>query len=478
VRAVLLAALLSLSCSSDLDLPAPGGSSTPPASLEPEGSLDAAPSVFRLRIPGAVRRSALGDFRLFSGELGPYHLGRIRARDLPETLLEREIPLLTWASGDDVVAAPLVALASGKVSLATPELELVTEVTVDAGALPLLTRTWPPSASAFGNGTAIYCGDAASDLAPGAVAFAPTGEHGSLARGLDEASAWSDDCVRIEPDTPPPPGTPLLPPPVVQGVQLEPRLLVVAAEAFHETACDEAMLAFGPVCATVDDDRLVLSAPSEPAFVAFEAPSALLGVVEPGRSLVLRGFEPATTARLRGLVLGISGERTPVDVEILTRPARPHVVLNEVLANPAGSEAAGEWLELFNDGTESVALDGFVLDDAVEPTPLPKATLEPGAFALLVAETYAPDAELDVPAPAGATLLRVPRLGRGGLANAGELLRLRDPLGNVVSRFPALAAKTAGTSVARRSPDAPDEPAWFGAHAPPGASPGAPNQSE
>ena len=63
-----------------------------------------------------------------------------------------------------------------------------------------------------------------------------------------------------------------------------------------------------------------------------------------------------------------------------------------------------------------------------------------------------------------------------GLANAGELLRLRDPNGDVVSRFPALATPAAGTSVARRTPDAPDTDASaFGAHASPGASPGRPN---
>ncbi|HEX6276571.1 MAG TPA: lamin tail domain-containing protein [Polyangiaceae bacterium] len=377
-----------------------------------------------------------------------------------------------------MVVAPLRALASGKVSLATPELGLVAEVVVDAGALPLLARTWPPPDSAFGNGTAVYCGDAAFELPATAFAFAPTGEPGSLAPGLDETGSFLDECAHVEPDAEPSPGTPLLPPPVVAGVLLEPRLLVVAAQSSQEAACAEATLAFGPVCAHVGDDRLTLSAPSEPAFVAIDAPSALLGVVRPGESLVLRGFTPATPARVSGLVIAMSGERTHIDAEVVTLPARPHVVLNEVLANPAGAEAAGEWIELVNDGVEAVDLEGFVLDDAVEPTPLPKGVLAPGELALLVTEAHGPDPELDVPPPPDALLLRVPRLGRGGLANSGELLRLRDPLGNVVSRFPALAGKAPGTSVARRSPEAPDEPAWFGEHAPPGASPGAPNVLE
>jgi hypothetical protein len=478
VRSPLVAALLVLSCSSELELPKPSEASPPSVSFEPESPSGIAPSVFRLRVREAARRSALADFRMFSGELGSYHVGRIRARELPATLVEREIPLLTWVTKDDVVVAPLLALPSGKVSLATPELGLVAEVVVDAGALPLLARIWPPPDVVFANGDAIYCGHAASEVDPAPIVFAPGGEPGSIARGLDETSSFSEECVRVELDAPTLAGVPLLPPPVAGNVLLEPRLLVAAAPAPLEAACTDSELGFGPLCALVDDDRLTLRAPEKPAFVAFESPGTLLGAVQPGKSLVLRGFEPASLGRVTGLVIAISGERTRIDMEVVTKPARPHVVLNEVLANPAGAETAGEWIELVNDGAESVELEGFVLDDAVERTPLPAVTLAPGELALLVAEAYAPDPELDVVPRPEVTRLRLPRLGRGGLANSGELLRLRDPFGNVVSRLPALAAKGPGTSVARRNPDAPDEPAWFGAHAAPGASPGEANQLE
>ncbi|HEX6276570.1 MAG TPA: hypothetical protein VFZ53_26190 [Polyangiaceae bacterium] len=81
MRSVLVAALFVLSCSSDLHLPESGAPGAPSVALDPAGSLDAAPSVFRLRVRGAALRSALADFHLFTGELGAYHLGRIRARD-------------------------------------------------------------------------------------------------------------------------------------------------------------------------------------------------------------------------------------------------------------------------------------------------------------------------------------------------------------------------------------------------------------
>jgi hypothetical protein len=205
----------------------------------------------------------------------------------------------------------------------------------------------------------------------------------------------------------------------------------------------------------------------------------LLGVVRPGASLVLRGFEPASTARVMGLAFDAFGRRIPIDAEVAMAAERPHLVLNEVLSNPRGAEALGEWIELTNDGIRVVELGDFVLDDAIEPVTLPAHELAPGAFALLVPEGYSPDPELDIAPPGVVPLVALPRLGRSGLANAGELLRLRDRDGNVVSRFPALPAPGPGQSVARRAPDASDgESTSFGPHAAPGASPGAPNALE
>jgi hypothetical protein len=182
---------------------------------------------------------------------------------------------------------------------------------------------------------------------------------------------------------------------------------------------------------------------------------------------------------MRGLAFDVHGERSSIDVEIQTRSPRLHLVLNEVLANPTGAEATGEWIEIVNDGSRPAHLDGCVLDDAVEPVPLPAHELAPTEMVLLVAEGYSPDPELDLVPSLDASIVRVPRLGGNGLANTGELLRLRDGDGNVLSRFPALAAPAPGQSVARRTPDAPDgESASFGDHAPPGASPCAPNAVE
>jgi hypothetical protein len=416
---------------------------------------------------------------MFSGELGAYHVGKIRSRDLPATLLEREIGVLAWADEDDVVVAPLAVLESGKYALATPELGLVTEVLVEASIVPVLERVWPPPDMVSGVGRAIFCGEAVGRAALGLVELAPTGAPASILPGLDDAGAFSDRCLRLEPTESAPTGTPLLPPALAGEVALEPRVLVVLQEE-HEpttpTTCVEPEVALGPVCGAVGDDRLELRVRSAPVFVAFERPRELVGVVRPENSLVLHGFEPSSRVRVTGLAFDALGGKSLIDVELTTSTSRPHLVLNEVLADPVGPEALGEWIELVNDGSRPVDLAAFVLDDALEPVALPPHELAPGAMVLLVGESYEPDPELDLVPPPDVALVRLSGLGRNGLSNAGELIRLRDRDGLVVSRFPARKAPRAGRSVARRAPDAPDaESGSFGDHAPPGASPGRDN---
>ena len=479
MRPLALFATLATACSPNFDVPGEPLEHGLAVFVEPVGTLEAAPAVLRLRALGGVGRSALGDYRLFSGTLGAYHVGRIRSRTLPVTLLEREVPVLNYVDGRDVVVAPLAALASGPHALATPELGLVAEVVVDAALVPVVERAWPPRETTLGAGVAIFCGEAAGAVAEGSVGLAPAGTPASVARGLDDNGAHAPSCVRVEPSDEPVTGVPLLPPALSGGAAFEPLLLVVTPAVAEARPCSGSELGLGPICGAVFDDRVELRSPGAAAFVAFEEPRTVVGVVTPEQSLVLRGFEPSSVTRMRGIAFDALGERTGIDREIQTGPERIHLVLNEVLANPAGPETASEWIEIVNDGASPVNLEGFVLDDGIESIVLPAHALAPAAFALVVAEGYAPDGELDLVPPRDVTLVVLPRLGRGGLANTGELLRLRDPDGNVVSRFPARAAPGPGTSVARRSPDAPDaESASFAGHAEPGASPGRANTVE
>jgi hypothetical protein len=226
----------------------------------------------------------------------------------------------------------------------------------------------------------------------------------------------------------------------------------------------------------VEDDRVRIQARSEPSLWLLRTPEEGLSVLAPERSLVVRGLEPERAARFTATVFDIEGAREDVDVEVLAAKAATHLVIHEVLANPIGPERTSEWVELVNDGNTRVQIGGFELRDATASTVLPEAQLVPGEIALVVADGFAPDPELDLVAPFGVQRLVVRALGSGGLANGGEPLRLVDREGNVLSRFPAIAAPRPGQSVARVAPGAPDgEPGSFVAHAEPGASPGGPN---
>jgi hypothetical protein len=97
---------------------------------------------------------------------------------------------------------------------------------------------------------------------------------------------------------------------------------------------------------------------------------------------------------------------------------------------------------------------------------LPEATLAPGAYALVVSDSFNPADGKD-PAPAdGTLLLHVPgRLAGDGLSNSGEPIRLRDASGQVVSQYggwvDAGATSWSGSSTKRVSAEACDAPdAW------------------
>ena len=108
-----------------------------------------------------------------------------------------------------------------------------------------------------------------------------------------------------------------------------------------------------------------------------------------------------------------------------TPAALPRLAITEVLANPLGPEPAQEWIELRNLGSDPIATDGLSIADSRGADALPAATLDAGAYALVVTSAYDPGNGAD-PAPrAGTPLLRVDsRLGADGLSNGGEVVRL------------------------------------------------------
>lgn len=449
---------------------------SPEVTLEPEQDGTVAPIV-RITLSFAERMPSIARVRLFSGELTEAQLGRIDRLDVPATLLQREVSLIGWRSAPSaIVFAPAVRLTPGAgYTLAAPGHGRLARFWVaERWTEPIIERFWPPAGVPSG-GWVVLCGhDMPSQEI--AVEVAPPFARASYRPDLGEHQGRS--CARIDFDAVDLTGQTLVLPATLMGrlVDAEP-LAVEKPETGPYLECAAAEHELGPGCVEVQDDRLRVRGPARASLWRVE----LLGrselrILPPDGEFVLRGLAPQSTFQLRGSEFDLSGNELPFAIEVLTRPPRARVLLNEVLANPLSAEPANEWIELYNDGSAAADLAEVRLLDPGSVVALPSVELEPGSFALLVREDFV-GGGLDVPLAAGTLVIRLPQLGKNGLSNSGEPLALVDPSGAAFSSFPALRARRAGFSIARVNPDAPDDRAEsFAEHAPPGASPGSENQ--
>ncbi len=263
-------------------------------------------------------------------------------------------------------------------------------------------------------------------------------------------------------------------PPAVAGALLDPAPWLPTIRT-SVPSCAEGQPLYD-ACLQPQDDRISITPLVEDQLWLVRKPSPTLVVAPAGQQTqLLREQLPGTSVILEGSVLTSSGRRDDFELSVQLGPARRHVVLNEVLANPLRDEASGEWIEIINDSATVAQLGGLWLEDTTGHAALPMAELEPGELALLVAPGFHATAP-DVLVPAHTRVLELSSLGERGLANSGETLLLVGEEG-VVSRFPALNAAHAGVSWARRTPDAPDDQASSFAEQPrPGASPGEANR--
>jgi hypothetical protein len=269
----------------------------------------------------------------------------------------------------------------------------------------------------------------------------------------------------------------VVPPASAGGVALDPAPLVIApASDVSPASCLGEELRFGPGCASVLDDRAIVRSAEAPLLWLVEGPlGPQLEVAAAGARFVVRGLTPGAQYGLDAWTYDLAGRRSAAHADFSAGEPRAHVVINEVLSNPAGAEPAQEWVELYNDGQMAVELAGATIEDAGGVTALGPHVLEAGAFVLVVGQDYDPASDLDVAPAPGTPLLRVARVGQNGLSNSGERLVLRDAASTELSRFPALAT-TPGRSMARRQPYSLDDDSnSFAEHGPPGASPGAAN---
>jgi hypothetical protein len=166
---------------------------------------------------------------------------------------------------------------------------------------------------------------------------------------------------------------------------------------------------------------------------------------------------------------------------VLPGPTGP--VFSEVLANPSGTESAGEYVELIHLGDTGLDLSGFTLDDSggegagdvLGPCAEGgSALLAPGAVALLVGRNFTAPPDL-LP---GTLLLCTDRstvTPRGLKNGGGEVLVLRDTDGREVDRYGGWVNLSSHEDCAAlkldlTAPDGPDN--WAVAAGEPCRSPG------
>ena len=429
-----------------------------PVSVRFEPSANAAqiPNVVHVHLTSSTLNS--GAVALFEGAVSSYYLGKFKHGEVPSSLASRQVAVVSWRSGPELIVAPLRPLSLGPYSLISVD-GLVAEFNVGV-IQPVLDRFWPPAASAGSPQLAVYCRDANSAGALPEAAellFEPGQLPVALAPGVDESGLFADRCRHLESEHALAPGEVWVPPAAVENWALSPAIFALVEPSSAELgSCQAGELTFGPGCASVADDRLTVRTPSAPLlWIVHTARGALVEVTHAGRPLIIDGLLPDTRERLWGSTRDLSGAARVLEVELHTAPARERPILNEALADALGPEPQSEWIEMLNDGTLAVDLAGYSLQDGGGRTPLPHAVLAPHEYALLVREDFTPNASDEPPAPA-ARLIRVPTLGKSGLSNAGERLSLVNTSGEECSALPAMAGK-AGQSLARRTPSSSDD---------------------
>lgn len=469
----LSASLLGLGCQDPLGAIEANGATPAYVELVDHEGLEAAPRVVRFRIELTASQFQPEDLQLFHGELSSYFRSRIASREVAESLLERRIPMLVWQLfPGEIMAQPSQVLdVESTYTLAALGYGVLAQIEVAPSELPVLWRRWPPSTSAGGAEGGLYCADRPVELRVVGLSMAPDSARGELS-----PFEQLPDCALLTVDEP---ASVHVPDPSLPAAFIDPAPLIhVNAATPVPSSCASGCYSIGPGCLCPTDDRARLVGPDASVFWIVQAEARTLQQETHGASaFVIPGLVPETSQAISGVWFDIQGRLSPFRLSFRTTPAEAHLSINEVYADPNGPEPAQEWVELVNDGTTSVNLEGYVLEDAGGATVLPNLALTPGAFAVVVNASYQPDADFDLLPDPSARLVRVERLGKAGLSNAGELLRLRASNGEVASRFPSRPAPEPGVSVARRTPWAlDDDPGSFALHGPPGASPGLPNQ--
>ncbi len=167
----------------------------------------------------------------------------------------------------------------------------------------------------------------------------------------------------------------------------------------------------------------------------------------------------ATAAPAPATSVGTGSPPTAVATAAPALSSTLPLLISEVLFDPlaSGNDAAAEWVELHNRGSEPVDLAGWSLGDRGAWDALPSSAVPAGGFVVVAASSAAWE-----PPPAALVVVADGRIG-GGLGNGGDVVRLRGPAGEIVDAVsygdnldafdPSVPAPAAGASIERLPSD-------------------------
>ncbi|MEO7093160.1 MAG: hypothetical protein ABI175_07915, partial [Polyangiales bacterium] len=367
------------------------------------------PSVVRLAIelghtfPADAARA--GRILLVTGGADPAEVAAIVHNHTTTALRARYATVVAWgepaAAPMRLVVQPTAPLPAGRATLVLlidkmPPFVLDLDVAaVDARA----RRVWPlagEKASALEPWT--YCardeealGEALVD-APDVVVLAPSSVTARVVR-RDESP-----CLDLVPEGPL--SGQVVPPPALGALALDPEPVTIDAVEDRplDARCDDEDLSLGPLCAHVDDDRVVFIGSETASLLVLGdvAGRTITEAVAPHGRATVRGLPPSSALELAVVVRGHAGQWTH-RVRFRTAASHRHLVLNEVLAHPPSGSPLQRFVEVVNDGDRPASLVGSWLADGATFYELPTQTLAPGELVLITPDGFIDGLGGDVP---------------------------------------------------------------------------------
>ena len=412
------------------------------------------------RVDGGAGEAA--SFALVEGRVSAASVERLRAGVPSEALEARIVAHSAFPGPEAWTLRPHVPLERRSIyTVVRLESDEPEELVIGEATRPYLARRWPPPE--IQSRVVVLCGE--SVLAPieASLVLVPSGRGATARVGTQEGRARACAWIRVHDDDRSDEAEQLpLGLELGEWIDLDP--LPWRSEPGPEAAvepvdCVGSEIAFGPGCAVVGDDRLAVRPPEAPMLWNVEGAGRAWQIASHGSEpFELRGLPPSQTLTLEIETTDTLGDERRSAIVVATAPPSAHWSISEVYADAVGPEPAQEWVELYNAGPADGSTDGLVLEDVGGATPLPAATVPAGGFALVVAIDFDPASPWDVAPREGTPLLVVDRVGKNGLTNGGEPLRLIDANGALLAEFPADPSPKSGVSVALERLDDPASP--------------------